>query len=457
MNKPNFFADIDVLKHLLGMDIDLSENDIELTVDITDFPYWLSFHSDEKERSVMVYPQKEFGYTREENEFLSAGRLQIDRESGEGTGGAHSQQIADSLGAFFEACRKLSALIQAKGLEPLYEDLDPEKAGILLAVKGGELNWKPVSGKDRPSLMVQSIFSPPHEARPYHDELLDQMTSGFMSLDEKVEAAEGGDADVMAELASIYLNGDVAYDVEPDSDKSLYWFRKAAEAGNSTAMYNLGLYYAKGYGIPRDFEEAARWMEKAAEAGDEDAPTLVTRYRVYAACIPKAERGDALAQAYLAEGLMEVALSLSQADPGDDLAECLKWAEKAYAQGNADACWTLGLAYENGRGVNEDTEKAVHYYQEGAKRGSAACSHCLGNLVLEGKYKQGDPDLGFKLIHEAAEAGFLDAMRSMQRYYRMVEHDEEESEKWAQKVEDASKWPFKENREAEIRELLSSK
>jgi TPR repeat protein len=35
--------------------------------------------------------------------------------------------------------------------------------------------------------------------------------------------------------------------------------------GNEVVMFNLGLHYAKGFGVERDFEKALYWMEQAEE------------------------------------------------------------------------------------------------------------------------------------------------------------------------------------------------
>ena len=47
------------------------------------------------------------------------------------------------------------------------------------------------------------------------------------------------------------------------------WYLKAAEAGEATAMCNLGVYYAYGKGgLTKDETKAVEWYRKAAEAGN---------------------------------------------------------------------------------------------------------------------------------------------------------------------------------------------
>lgn len=144
--------------------------------------------------------------------------------------------------------------------------------------------------------------------RPYVDELMTSSMYDDMSLEEKIEAAEDGDTDLMEELAMYYLD---ECD-EPDAEKAVYWFRKMADAGIPTAMFSLGLHYAKGFGVERSFENAVYWMKKAAENGDEDAPALIEKFNKAITAEKTAHTGDAQAQAVLAEVYMFMGNSLDQ-------------------------------------------------------------------------------------------------------------------------------------------------
>jgi TPR repeat protein len=45
------------------------------------------------------------------------------------------------------------------------------------------------------------------------------------------------------------------------------WLRRAAEASDATAQYNLGCMYARGEGVDIDKGEATKWYHLAAEQG----------------------------------------------------------------------------------------------------------------------------------------------------------------------------------------------
>jgi uncharacterized protein len=46
------------------------------------------------------------------------------------------------------------------------------------------------------------------------------------------------------------------------------WYRLAAEQGNASAQYNLGVMYEKGQGVPQDYKTAVKWFRLAAEQGN---------------------------------------------------------------------------------------------------------------------------------------------------------------------------------------------
>ncbi len=54
-------------------------------------------------------------------------------------------------------------------------------------------------------------------------------------------------------------------------------YRKAADKGETMAMFNLGVFYYNGRGVQRDTVEAMRWWRKAADNGDATAKATLHR------------------------------------------------------------------------------------------------------------------------------------------------------------------------------------
>ena len=55
------------------------------------------------------------------------------------------------------------------------------------------------------------------------------------------------------------------------------WYRKAADQGNASAQYKIGVFYENGYGVTQDKEQAMQWYKKAAEQGNESAKSAIDR------------------------------------------------------------------------------------------------------------------------------------------------------------------------------------
>ncbi len=76
------------------------------------------------------------------------------------------------------------------------------------------------------------------------------------------KAAEKGDTKAMYDRAMIASSGG-----RSSNPVGLYWFRKGAEAGDRFCMIKLANAYEYGYlGLPKDRTEAAKWFEAARRA-----------------------------------------------------------------------------------------------------------------------------------------------------------------------------------------------
>jgi TPR repeat protein len=319
----------------------------------------------------------------------------------------------------YEVAVGINQVLKEKGMLEECSNLDENTQGILFGLdENDELTVKIVEGKKRPELLCTTLFGSPQMMRPYADEIAKQSVLDLMSFEQLEVAAETGDSDAMERLAMIYTNGDD--EIKANPRKAYYWFVKCAENGNDKAMFNVGLFTAKGFGTDRDFEKAAEWMHKASEAGDKDAEMCEKEYKKLVDAEKKAEAGDAQAQADMSIGLMKLGGSLEEAGKDKDYKESVMWAEKAVAQGNADGYWSLALAYHHGRGIKKDIDKAIELYQKGAEAGSDSCKHNLACEYMTGENIKKNQKKGFQLIKEAAENGYGLAMRDLGRCYQFA-------------------------------------
>lgn len=56
--------------------------------------------------------------------------------------------------------------------------------------------------------------------------------------------------------------------------KSINECQRAAEKGQPSAQYKLGLWYSTGKGVPLDYIAAHKWLNLAARTGSEEAKRL---------------------------------------------------------------------------------------------------------------------------------------------------------------------------------------
>jgi hypothetical protein len=159
--------------------------------------------------------------------------------------------------------------------------------------------------------------------------------------------AEAGDSSAMVDLGMNYAYG---RGVPEDYQKAVSWLRKASEAGNAAGMNNMGVMYANGYGVARDYQQAAAWYRRAAEAGYVLA--MANLGSIY-------ENGKGVPR---------------------DSQQALGWYRKAAQAGSSSAMYDLGVMYENGEGVVKNRQQAVEWYRKAAVRGEPHAKQSLQRL-----------------------------------------------------------------------------
>jgi TPR repeat protein len=146
-----------------------------------------------------------------------------------------------------------------------------------------------------------------------------------------------------------------------DAEAALYWFRKAADAGDPRGAFLAGQLYAVGEGAPQDDTQAAAFYTRAVAGGYGPAADALQKLKTrdrriadfdtrYAA---KAAAGDvaamqAYADAYLAGDPLRY-----------DPAKGAQWAHKAADAGSAAAQSMMGELSVRGLGMPQDLDAAV--------------------------------------------------------------------------------------------------
>jgi TPR repeat protein len=221
------------------------------------------------------------------------------------------------------------------------------------------------------------------------------------------KAAEAGNSYAMSNLGVMYDDGT---GVIKDLAQAVKWYQKAADAGNSLALANLGSMYENGTGVKRDLAEAQKLYRKAADAGSpQGMNNLGIMY----------ENGSGLAK---------------------DVVQAASWYRKAADAGNSNGMRNLGLMYENGTGVAKDHVEAAKLYRKAADAGNNGAVTNLGLMYEKGAGVPQDVVEAVRLYRKAADAGDRYGMNNlgiMYEYGSGVAKDPIQAANWYRKAADA--------------------
>lgn len=226
----------------------------------------------------------------------------------------------------------------------------------------------------------------------------------FMNREKAAElyrqSAELGYPPAMTMLGIGYHDADMG--LEKDSEKCIYWLRKAAEAGNAYGQWCLSACYREGFGVPKDEEQSIYWTKLSAENGMADSQ--------YGLGLLFKLDDDEISPKLKADGYRQ------------DFEQAEYWLSKAAEQGYANAYMALAkLYYKTG-----DKEKMVQWAIKAADEKIPEAVNVCGTMMYSGfgGFPE-DKDKAFKYLSEAVnildkypeESQWLVLFRLGQCYY----------------------------------------
>ncbi len=229
------------------------------------------------------------------------------------------------------------------------------------------------------------------------------------------KAAEGGYVDAYNELGRVYMDNN---GVGPNREKAIYWLKKAAEQQVVYAYWNLGLVYEDRF-EEKDYKEAAYWYEKAAEAGYVDAYNRVGYvYMNVNGGVQNREKAiywlKKAAEQQVVAAYWNLGLVYENRFEEKDYKEATYWYEKAAMEGYTAAYNKLGCLYISDNGVGPNREKAIYWLEKAAEQQSVEACWNLG-LVYEDRFEQKDYEKAAYWYEKAAEGGDTDAYTEAQK------------------------------------------
>jgi TPR repeat protein len=193
-----------------------------------------------------------------------------------------------------------------------------------------------------------------------------------------------------------------------DESRLFQLYREAADAGDVTANYNLGIAFLRGRGVSLDAVQAAKFLRIAADAGSADAAAQLGEMYRQGLGVPPSDT-EALKLYRKAEKVNNpIALNrigemyFAGRVVSESYSDALKYYRLAESFGNADAARNLGEMYKEGYGVTKDMKEAARLYHEAANNGSIRALVDLGILYRDGTGETKNYAEAAKLFQRAA-------------------------------------------------------
>jgi len=199
-------------------------------------------------------------------------------------------------------------------------------------------------------------------------------------------------------LGTYYYYG---FNVQRYIFKAIEWFLKASELGYSDSQYMLGMIYETIGHDEKQAESAKHYYELAAK---QDHP-----YAQYALAVNALEEQQwSTAEIYLERaasqqyGLAAFTLGLyyHEKEPKYPL-KAFEWFMVAAKQGHTEAEYYVGLYYQNGKGVAQNIDQAVLWYEKAALKKDKNALYHLAMLLI--KHEDKDFALVARLLEQAAD------------------------------------------------------
>jgi uncharacterized protein len=163
--------------------------------------------------------------------------------------------------------------------------------------------------------------------------------------------AEAGVLEAQSLIAGMYLGGK---GTAQNTEKAIHWYRLSAYAGDPVSQNNYACLILHESPL-----EAIRWYECAAQ---KDVP--------FAA--------DCLGDIYAGF------TSVSSIETNDAIA--IQWYQIGVNNGSSMSCYRLASMYAFGRGVAQNHELAIDYYQKASKSGITEAQKVLDYFHLYGQF-----------------------------------------------------------------------
>lgn len=212
-----------------------------------------------------------------------------------------------------------------------------------------------------------------------------------------------------------------------DLSRAIALAERAAAAGSPMALNELHLIHLNGWGVPVDLDKARDYLERAVAAGDEGARTnyaanlfdgsaLLPRDRDRA-CEMFSEILDVVDPQPFVAYYLGLARIHGDCGYSADPVQGMDLVRLAAEQGLRGAEFQMGMAYEEGIGVERDLAEALAWFQRAADQGVAPAQWRIGMSFVRGEGRAVDPAQAVAWFSRAAASGHVDGLTSLAVMY----------------------------------------
>lgn len=199
--------------------------------------------------------------------------------------------------------------------------------------------------------------------------------------------------------------------------------KREAEEGRTVAQIYLALRHLHGVGFPKDEARAVYWFERAAAAGDAGAAFNLARLlKEGRVVVANPARALELFRIAAREGVPGSRVELGEmlltaSGPERDFGEAAQLFRDAALTGNATAAFNLGVMHARGWGVAKDAAEALRWYERAAQGGEPNAQFNVAAAILA--QNKGAEQAGrlVSLLSQAAAQGVPAAMFTLGRLY----------------------------------------
>lgn len=226
------------------------------------------------------------------------------------------------------------------------------------------------------------------------------------------KAAEKGQISAQFILGMYYVSG-INHELTPEKGTAL--LEKAADGDFAEAQLLLGVCYRNGTGVAKDDKKAIEYLQKAAKLKNANAFTQLGFCSLLGIGIVSNEETTKKLFAKAAEMKDPTAIALTDYCTKSNLSyvsgpALLKQLASDAKTGNAAAQYIMGEIYADGCGVKRDDKTAAAYYNLAVKQNHPAALAALSWYYEMGIYVIENRDTAIQLAMKAAEQGDAEAL-----------------------------------------------